>query len=160
MAGGLRVAGEQFIGDGTVEPRSWNPEAGKEMTVDLLQHTVDEVFDFQVNDATAMPTGTTNWTVLRPRAAGFITSVQAWMVDTGTTGTANTVDVLKNGTTILTGAISLSNADTDNALKSGTLTTTTGVAFAADDRISIQAVKGTNDGVGLKIRILGYYVGD
>lgn len=161
MASGTRLTGSEIvIPDGSLKPVCFSGDSGDEIPTNKLRHSIDFVFDFGVNDAAAMPSSTTNWTVLRPRAAGYITSVEAWMVDTGTTGTANTVDVQKNESTILTGAISLSNSDTDNALKAGTLTTASGVAFSADDRIRIQAVKGTNDGVGLKVRIQGYYVGD
>lgn len=159
MPDGVRIQTETLVPFSAITQALLSGDSGDEITVGKLQHTIDLVFDFHVSDAAAMPSSTTNWTVLRPRRAGFITSVQAWMVDTGTAGTANTVDVLKNGSTVLTGAISLSHSDTDNTLKSGTLTTLSGVSFAADDRISIQSVKGTNDGVGLKVRIQGYYVG-
>lgn len=156
---GQLITQETRLPFGSLVPALWSAQAGDELVASKLQHTIDLVFDFNVNDAAAMPSGTTNWTVLRPRKAGFITAVDIWMVDTGTSGTANTVDVKKNGSTILSSAISISHSDSDHSLKSGTLTTSTGVAFAADDRIEIEAVKGTNNGVGLKVRIRGYYVG-
>lgn len=150
---------EIVLPDNLLGPSAWSDQADNAFPVAKSQHTIDVVFDFYVSDAAAMPSSTTNWTVLRPRRPGKITAVQVWMVDTGTSGTANTVDVLKNGSTVLTGAVSMSHSDTDNTLKSGTLTTATGVDFTTDDRITVQGVKGTNDGVGIKVRILGYYTG-
>lgn len=159
MPDGTRISTETLMPFASIGNALISSSSGDEIVVGKLQHTIDLVFDFYVSDAAAMPSSTTNWTVLRPRRNYIITAVQAWMVDTGTTGSANTVDVLKNGTTILTGAISLSHSDSDHTLKSGTLTTTTGVTGSADDRLTVQAVKGTNDGVGLKVRIQGYYTG-
>lgn len=159
MADGVRIVTETQLPFAAIGNSLISGVGGDEISAAKLEHTLDLVFGFGVDDAAAMPSGTTNWTMLRPRRAGVITSVQVWMVDTGTTGTANTVDVLKNDATILTGAVSISHADADNTLKSGTLTTSSGVAFAADDRIKIQGVKGTNNGVGIKVRILGRYIG-
>lgn len=159
MADGSRISTETLLPFASIGNSLISGVGGDEISAAKLEHTIDLVFDFGVDDAAAMPSGTTNWTVLRPRRPGVITSVQVWMVDTGTSGTANTIDVQKNAATILTGVVSISNSDADDTLKSGTLTTSSGVAFAADDKIRIQGVKGTNNGVGIKVRILGRYTG-
>lgn len=159
MADGVRIPMEVLVPFSALTPALMSPLANDEYPVAKLQHTIDEVFSFYVDDATALPSGTKDWTILRPRRAGFITAFQVWFSDTGTSGTANTFDIFKNGTTILTGVVSFTHSDADNTMKSGTLTTSTGVAIAADDRISIQTVKGTNNGVGPHVRALGYYIG-
>jgi len=158
MDGALFIQ-ETRVPFGVLVPSLWSGNAGDEFLVTRQQHTIDSLFDFNVDDGAALPSGTKNWTILRPRKPGLITQFQVWFADTGTTGTANTFDLLKNGVTILTAVVSFTHADADNTMKSGTLTVAAGVAFAADDRLSIQTVKGTNDGVGPKARTLGYYIG-
>lgn len=156
---GSRIGTETLVPFASIGNALISGNSGDEIAIGKLQHAIDDIFDFNVDDGAALPSGTKNWTRLRPRRPGVITSFQVWFADTGTTGTANTFDIQKNGTTILSSTVSFSNSDADNTMKSGSLTVAGGVSFAADDRISIQSVKGTNDGVGPKARILGYYTG-
>ncbi|MGD9632647.1 MAG: hypothetical protein AB7I57_18295 [Pirellulales bacterium] len=153
---GIPVQIEAVIPFGSLPGTLMSPDTDKEIPIARQQHTIDLVFDLHKDDAAAPVSGT--WTVLRPRKAGFITSVQAWEVGVGTNANNNTVDVTKNGSTVLTATIPFNNGDTNNSMKSGTLSTSP-MPFAADDRIAIVVVKhGSNDGVGLKVRIKGYYV--
>jgi len=65
--------------------------------------------------------------------AGTFRGFHAVLNDTGTS-TSIAFDCKKNGTTILSSAITITNAMADKAVQDGTLSTTT---FAADDIISI-----------------------
>ncbi|MGD9632536.1 MAG: hypothetical protein AB7G28_22815 [Pirellulales bacterium] len=154
---GTLITQESRIPSGCLVPDLWSSAAGDEFPVAKQQHAFDLVFDLYKDDASAPVSGT--WTIMRPPKAGVITNVQAWEAGVGTNANNNTVDVHKNGSTVLTTPITFNNGDTANLMKSGTLTSSP-LAFAADDRIAAVIVKhASNDGVGLKVRIRGYYIG-
>lgn len=75
--------------------------------------------------------------------AGTIRAACAMCKDTGTSASI-TVDFLKNGTTILSSTISITNATTDAQVQTGTLSTTT---FAADDYFEINVTVSSSTGM-------------
>lgn len=79
------------------------------------------------------------------RAAGTVTGVQAGAVVAATGDSTVTVDVLKNGTTVLTGVITLDSGDAAYAEVSGTVVTTGAEDYAAGDvfEVVINATVGT-----------------
>lgn len=74
--------------------------------------------------------------------AGTLRGFHCLLNDTGTT-TSIAFDVKKNGTTMLTGAVTITHSDTDGAVSDGTLSVT---SFAADDIISIAMTVTSNTG--------------
>lgn len=66
-------------------------------------------------------------------AAATVKLFRAMLYDTGTS-TSVTFDLKKNGSTILSGTISVTHSDSDRTVKDGTISNTT---LAADDVLSI-----------------------
>lgn len=71
------------------------------------------------------------------RATGTIVSFEAALTQANVGAATVTVDLKKNGTTCLTGAISFSSADANYAVKAGTLSVTT---FDDDDVFELTIV--------------------
>ncbi len=74
--------------------------------------------------------------------AGTIRAFNCLLNDTGTS-TSITFDLKKNGTTMLSSVVTITNATADKAVQTGTLSVTT---FAADDVISIAMAVSTSTG--------------
>jgi hypothetical protein len=159
MAAGIRATGEIFYPDGSLKPRSWSTASGDEITLALQYHPIDIVFDFYVNDTT-VPPATGIWTILSPRANGVITDVDYRVNTNGTeSNNSDVFNILLNGSDKITDAI-VRDSTTEDTWIAATITGTT-FSFAADDIISVDWTNAnTSDATGLKIRILGYYVGD
>lgn len=80
-------------------------------------------------------------------AAGYVLGVKVRLLDNCNTTDTLTFDVQRlnagSWTTVMTGTISFSSSDADKAIKTGTLTTLTGVACDAEDSLKI-VTGGTN----------------
>ena len=74
--------------------------------------------------------------------AGTIRGFGCLLADTGTS-TSITFDLKKNGTTMLSSVVTITNATADGTVQAGTLSVT---SFAADDRISIDMAVSSSTG--------------
>ena len=74
--------------------------------------------------------------------AGTIRGFGALLYDTGTS-TSITFDLKKNGSTVLSGVVTITNATADRAVQAGTLSVT---SFAADDVLSISMAVSSSTG--------------
>lgn len=162
MASGTRLTGaEVVIPDGSLKPATWSGSAGDEMPLNKQQHAIDVMFDFYVNDTT-VPPATGTWTILSPRGAGVITDVDVRVNTNGTE--SNNSDVLNiqlNGSDKCTDFV-VRGDGSGMAEDTWVAATITGdsFAFVADDVISVDWTNtNTSDATGLKVRILGYYLG-
>jgi hypothetical protein len=101
-------------------------------------------------DSDATPVSTTR-TVFMARAAGTIDYFYASMIDTGTSA-SSTFDLQKNGTTVLSAVVTISNTDTDRAHEAGTISVGT---VAAGDELTMDLVVSTSTGATGPIACVG-----
>lgn len=81
--------------------------------------------------------------VYTAKAAGTIRNFNALCNDTGTSASV-TFDLKKNGTTVLSGVITITNATTDKATQAGSLSSTT---YVAGDVFSIALAVSSSTGM-------------
>ena len=135
----LRIAGGTLV----IPTGAVNNEAvaaGAALDADKLQHLYKKgtTFDLAIG---ATPVAREE-IVFVASTAGIIRGFHALLNDTGTT-TDIDFDIKINGTTALSGLLNFTDADSDGAVKSGTLSTT---VIAIDDIISIQMIITTSTG--------------
>ena len=108
---------------------------------DKMQHCYKPGTNF--NTAIGGTPATREEIVFVASQAGTIRAFNALCNDTGTAASV-TFDLKKNGTTMLSSTVAITNATTDKAVQTGTLSVTT---FAADDILSIALTVSTSTGM-------------
>lgn len=111
---------------GTITYREVSTASGDQLTRDQMRHLYKASTDFgkKVGDAPA----TAEYYLFTASAAGTIREFKANQVDTGTAA-SSTYDLKKyavggnTGSSVLSAAVTISNADTDNTPKAGTINT-------------------------------------
>ena len=145
-----RLVGDTHV-DGTLTAKALNIPSGTVDNSDVqggagieaskLEHQFQKEF---AQESSATPTTETKVVhVVRGATADFV-SFACGMVDTGTSGSV-TVDVKKNGTSILSSPVTVDFNDADRAILTGTITTTTAVV---GDVIEITITDSSSDGSG------------
>lgn len=121
------------------------------ITADMIYYVFSEQHDFNLSN-TATPVSATvhiKWC----NSAGVITGVHARVVTPGSSASV-TVDVKKNGTTILSSPITLTNSSTANTRYDGTVSVST---FNADDYITAVLTVSSSTGMqGVAVWVNGY----
>jgi hypothetical protein len=119
---------------GSVTNREVSNTAGVEIEASKLWHLDAETCNFDL-ESTATPTTQTK-TLFQAHKAGKLTDdVSASLYDSGTS-TAVTFDVKKNGSTIMSAAISVVHGTGDRVPVAGTWTSDAARTYAAGDVIS------------------------
>lgn len=136
----MRIAGGVLtLDDGTIVD-SYISNSTK-IDADKMQHCYHRGTGFAL--AIGGTPATREEIVFTATQAGTIRSFNALCNDTGTAASV-TFDLKKNGTTMLSSVITITNATTDKATQSATLSVTT---FAAGDILSIALTVSTSTGM-------------
>lgn len=133
-----RFTGTLKIGKGEIEDEHLSSSAA--VDVDKQQHLHKPSSNFDLAIA-ATPVAREE-IVFVASTAGVLRGFHAILNDTGTTTDVD-FDIKKNGTTMLSSTVNVTNADADKLVKDGTLSVT---SFAADDVISFQLTVTTSTG--------------
>ena len=138
MPGARWTGGTFTLEAGVVTNESIASGAG--IDADKMQHTYKPGTNFGLVIG-GTPT-TREEIVFVASQAGTIRGFNALLNDTGTSSNI-TFDLKKNGSTVLSGVVTITNATADRAVQAGTLSTTT---FAADDVLSIAMAVSSSTG--------------
>lgn len=133
LSGGTLILPTACITDDAVSPTA-AISAGK------LLHSQKPSTNFQFVIG-GTPT-TKEETVFVASTAGTISGFHCFQTDTGTAASI-AYDFKKNGTTVLSSAVTIANTDTDGQIKDGVLATTT---FAPGDKFTISMTVSTSTG--------------
>ena len=151
-----------FDGDvrvkGTLTPDGFEPPAGsignagiapgatgQKIAASKVEHRESFHTSFGGNDTAALPSSSDEWEVFIAPRTSTLETFRATMTTTGTTGDCD-FDLLVNGTTALSAAVNIDNADANNIVKTGTISSAT---LSADDRVTIKVTKNSScDGTG------------
>lgn len=129
MPGARWTGGTFTLEAGTVVDESIASSAA--IDADKMQHVYKPGTNFGFT-TTGTPTSRHELVYVASQAGTF-RGFGALLLNTGSS-TSITFDVKKNGTTVLSSVVTITNADGSGTVKAGTFSVT---AFAADDRISI-----------------------
>ena len=114
--------------------------SGAAIDADKMQHTYKPGTNFGFTTS-GTPTSR-HEPVFVASQAGTVRGFAALLTDTGTS-TSITFDLLKNGVTMLSSVVTITNATADRAVQAGTLSVT---SFAADDVLSINMAVSSSTG--------------
>lgn len=134
-----RLVGTLTIDAGSVVDQMIS--TGTAIDADKLQHVFRAWTNFDLPLSSA-PVSRTE-IVHVAGVAGTIRGFHAMCVDTGTSASV-TFDLKKNGTTVLSGVITITNATTDAQVQDGTISVPT---FAADDYFTIVLTVSSSTGM-------------
>jgi hypothetical protein len=138
MPGARWTGGTFTLEAGVVTNESIASGAG--IDADKMQHTYKPGTNFGLVIG-GTPT-TREEIVFVASQAGTIRGFNALLNDTGTSSNI-TFDLKKNGSTVLSGVVTITNATADRSVQAGTLSATT---FAADDVFSISMAVSSSTG--------------
>ncbi len=119
---------------------------------EYLEHRADVTYIF---DGTVTTGDTEQLKVCH--SAGYIKAVYVSMGSKPTSSDTVTVDVqlyTASWATVLTGVVSFSNSDTNEQVKTGTLTTAAGVSYAAQNKIRVVTAGTNTTGADLVVQIV------
>lgn len=136
-----QLSGSLIVDDGTIKNRHVSNNSADIIAAQKVEHVYKAFTNFD------LPIGGTpsarEEIVFVASGAGTILGFHAVCDDTGTSADVS-FDLKKNGTTTLTGAINITNADSDGEVKDGTLS---GTSFVADDIFSIALTTSSTTGM-------------
>jgi hypothetical protein len=121
MAQGLVI-----ITPGTLTTREHSTAEADRLTRDQLRHVFKPATNFDL--AIGGTPATREEVIHVAEAAGVVRAFAAGCVETGTATVALTFDLKKNGTTVLSAAVSVTDATADRASTAGTISVSTYVA--------------------------------
>lgn len=142
----------QFTGNttpGTFKTQDFSTTDGDQLSRYQTMHIVRKTSDFAL--AIGGTPATREHIIHVAEAAGTVREFVAGANNTGTATVALSFDLKKNGTTILSGAVSVTHATSDRASVSGTISSAT---YAAGDVFSVLLTATTpNDSTGPFARV-------
>lgn len=136
-----RLVGTMTLDPGSVTNEMVSSTLANAIDADKLQHVYRAWTNFDLA-STATPVARVE-IVHVAGYAGTIRGFHAMCIDTGTSASV-TFDLKKNGTTVLSSVITITNATTDAQVQDGTLSVTT---FNADDYFTIHLAVSSSTGM-------------
>lgn len=134
----------RFVGALTLDANAvldQNISTSTVIDADKMQHVYRAVCNF---DATHAATPASRTQIIHVAgAAGTIRGFHCVCLDTGTSASV-TFDLKKNGTTVLSGVVTITNATTDAQVQDGTISVPT---FAADDYFTVVLTVSSSTGM-------------
>ncbi len=160
---GVSISGIWKPDDGQFLPRMWSPISGDELPIEKQQHMYCEVCDFGLA-ADAPPTATVIRYIWTARAGGNLKDVSAFMGDTGTT-TALSFNLNKSTAggafaSVLSAAISVTQADADRTWKAGPISAANYVAGDVFEAVMTFTTNTGSAAVGPLLRLQALTTGD
>lgn len=135
------MAGSITIDPDSITTREVTHTPALALTRDQTRHIFKPICNFD------LPIGTTPATrteiIHVAEAAGNVLAFGAGMYEAGATATGNTFDLLKNGTTVLSAAVSTATANGDRTVIAGTISA---AAYVAGDVFTVALTTGTTGG--------------
>lgn len=137
------VGGTLQLPSGSVTADAISTVSGQELDIDTLEvlYKPGTNFDLAIG---ATPVAREELVHICS-TTGNIRGFYGVCVDTGTSADID-LDLKKNGTTVLSATLNITNSDSDGQVKAGTLSTSP-TSVAADDRISIQLTVTSSTGM-------------
>lgn len=148
-----------YVGEGTSGVREFVTNSATPPVARGVDSRLEHI-RIDCGDETTALTAAANKKTIRAPFAMVVTEVRTSLVAAQASGTVVTVDIHKNGTTILSTKMTVDNTE-KSSVTAATPAVISVTSIADDDILSIDvdAVDGSTAAAGLKVTLIGYRVG-